>query len=113
LLDVVLALGAAFQRPPVYSVSGQFRIGDIRHAVADTAKLFEVLGKYSFTPFREGISRFGGWVMKQDIEAGANSRYIKSLDEMAGLGILRGAKAHVEPSAKAQNKIAGHSPNSA
>jgi dTDP-L-rhamnose 4-epimerase len=96
LLDVVLALSAAFQRTPTYSVSGQFRIGDIRHAAADTTRLFETLGKHTFVSFQKGINRFAAWVSTQDIEADANSRYIKSLDEMAGLGILRGGKANVE-----------------
>jgi dTDP-L-rhamnose 4-epimerase len=95
-LDVVLALSAAFQRPPAYSVSGQFRIGDIRHAAADTVRLFETLGQHTFISFQEGINRFAAWVLKQDIERDANSRYLKSLDEMTGLGILRSAKENVE-----------------
>jgi dTDP-L-rhamnose 4-epimerase len=93
LLDVVLALSAAFQRPAAYSVSGQFRIGDIRHAAADTAMLFQTLGQHTFVSFQEGINRFAAWVLQQDLEADANSRYLKSLEEMAGMGILRGAKA--------------------
>jgi dTDP-L-rhamnose 4-epimerase len=96
LLDVVLALGAAFQRTPTYSVSGQFRIGDIRHAAADTTRLFQTLGKHTFVSFQEGINRFAAWVLTQDIESDANSRYIKSLDEMACLGILRDTKAKLE-----------------
>jgi dTDP-L-rhamnose 4-epimerase len=98
LLDVVSTLGHAFQKQPEYSISGQFRIGDIRHASADTSALFELLGKHSFVSFQEGINRFAVWVLKQDIEADANARYLKSLDEMAALGLLRhgGVKAASE-----------------
>ena len=92
LLDVVRALGAAFQRSPAYSVSGQFRKGDIRHAAADTTKLFQTIGKHDFVSFQEGINRFAAWVLKQDIEKDANERYLKSLNEMAALGLLHGRK---------------------
>jgi len=98
LLDVVSALSAAFQRTPAYAVSGQFRIGDIRHAAADAARLFEMLGSHPFISFQEGINRFAAWVLQQAIESDANSRYLKSLDEMTGLGVLRSAKANLEPS---------------
>ena len=60
LLDVVLGLGAAFRRSPAYSVSGQFRIGDIRHAAADTTKLFETLGGHTFVSFQEGLEPIRG-----------------------------------------------------
>ncbi len=97
LLDVVLTLGRAFQKQPEYAVSGQFRIGDIRHASADTAALFQTLGRHSFISFQAGINRFAAWVLKQNLELDANTRYLKSLDEMAALGLLRhgGTKPNV------------------
>ncbi len=93
LLDVLSALSKAFQRQPQYTVSGQFRIGDIRHAAADNGRLLEALGGHSFVPFQEGINRFAAWVLEQDAEPDADSRYARSLDEMAALGLLRGQRS--------------------
>jgi dTDP-L-rhamnose 4-epimerase len=89
LLDVVTALANAYGRTPDYKVSGQFRVGDIRHAVADTSRLFAVLGGHTFVGFQEGINRFAAWVRQQSLETDANARYQKSLQEMTALGLFR------------------------
>lgn len=90
LIQVVEALAAAYGCEPVFSVSGQFRVGDIRHAAADTARLFQALGSHRFTTFAEGIAQFAGWVRKQDVERDMQGGYVRSLDEMAATGLLRG-----------------------
>lgn len=90
LLDVVNALAKAYDRKPDYRISGQFRLGDIRHAAADTAQLFRVLGDHTFVSFADGINRFSEWVKRQDIELESNTRYARSLKEMASIGLLRG-----------------------
>jgi len=93
LLDVVSALAVAYDRKPDYRISGQFRLGDIRHAAADNSRLFDTLGAHDFVPFPEGIRRFAAWVQGQAIERELDSRYTTSLDEMAATGLLRGGSA--------------------
>ncbi|MCC6142623.1 MAG: NAD-dependent epimerase/dehydratase family protein [Candidatus Hydrogenedentes bacterium] len=90
LLDVVDVLAQTYGRKPDYRISGQFRLGDIRHAAADTTHLRRVLGEHTFVSFSEGITRFADWVRRQNIEQESNARYARSLEEMASIGLLRG-----------------------
>lgn len=90
LLDVVNGLAKAYNHKADYRISGQFRLGDIRHAAADTTLLFRTLGRHDFVSFKDGIAKFAEWVQRQDLERESNSRYARSLDEMASTGLLRG-----------------------
>lgn len=84
--EVVEQLFAAFGERVPARVSGQYRLGDIRHNVADVSRLREVLG---FTPqisFDEGVRRFVEWVLTQPVEA---KSYEKSLEEMAARNLLK------------------------
>lgn len=90
LVSVVEALSTAYGCRPEFRVSGQFRVGDIRHAAADTTRLFQTLGKHRFVTFQEGIARFAEWVVKQDIEREMQGSYARSLEEMTSAGLLRG-----------------------
>lgn len=68
------------------SVTGAFRIGDIRHNYADLTKIKTMLG---FTPkigFAEGIKRFVGWVNTQDVQKDA---YEQSIQEMKKRGLFK------------------------
>ena len=68
------------------NVTGQFRIGDIRHNYADLNKIKEKLG---FTPkisFDEGIKSFVKWVLEQEIE---DNLYNKAITEMSEKGLLK------------------------
>jgi dTDP-L-rhamnose 4-epimerase len=51
--------------PPV--VSGQFRLGDIRHNYADISLIGQALGFSPKVPLEEGIERFVRWVKTQPI----------------------------------------------
>jgi dTDP-L-rhamnose 4-epimerase len=62
-------------------ISGNYRIGDIRHNYADITLLKEKLQYCPGIPFEEGIKHFATWVMGQEIDASTNS-YEKSLAEM-------------------------------
>lgn len=84
--EVVSALFAAFGREVPTRISGNYRLGDIRHNVADTSRLSSVLG---FTPrvgFREGVSAFAEWVLSEPIE---EDGYQRSLDEMSKRNLLK------------------------
>ena len=92
LLDVVNLLAVALKKQPRYKISGQFRLGDIRHASADIRELKRILGSRDMTTFQRGVTQFIAWASQQNKETDANERYAKSLREMADLGLLKGER---------------------
>ncbi|MCS3842096.1 NAD(P)-dependent oxidoreductase [Microbacterium sp. AK031] len=86
VLDVVAALQDAYGIEVPVRVSGQYRLGDIRHNVADTTKLREVLGFVPAMRFTDGVKRFAEWVLTEPIEG---DEYEKSLREMAERKLLK------------------------
>ena len=92
LLDVVNLLAVALKKQPRYKISGQFRLGDIRHASADIRELKRTLGSRDMTTFQRGVTQFIAWASQQNKETDADERYAKSLREMADLGLLKGER---------------------
>jgi dTDP-L-rhamnose 4-epimerase len=68
------------------SVSGQFRLGDIRHNVADLTKITAELNFVPKTDFSTGLHRFVEWVQSVDV---GRDRYEESLDELRSKGLLK------------------------
>jgi dTDP-L-rhamnose 4-epimerase len=68
------------------SISGKFRIGDIRHNYADLTKIKNMLG---FTPkynFQKGISEFVSWVKTQEV---MEDRYEQSAQKLKQKGLMK------------------------
>ncbi|SEA87224.1 dTDP-L-rhamnose 4-epimerase [Flavobacterium gillisiae] len=68
------------------AVSGNYRLGDIRHNYADLTKINSMLG---FTPkfsFEDGLKEFTNWVNTQEVE---KDNYQKSIDEMKAKGLYK------------------------
>ena len=87
VLDVVKHLKLAFNSDIVANVTGNFRLGDIRHNYADLTKIANLL---QFTPkvsFAEGIRQFAAWAATQGPK---DSAYERSLTEMKARGLMRG-----------------------
>lgn len=72
-----------------YRISGEFRLGDIRHNVADLSHISQTLGFRPEVSFPVGIERFAEWVANL---GPANSTYERSLAEMRERGLMKGAK---------------------
>lgn len=68
------------------TISGNFRLGDIRHNYADLNKISTTLGFKPLYSFEEGIKIFSEWVLTQKIE---ESKYEKSVTEMKDKGLLK------------------------
>ncbi len=86
VLTVAHALKENYQSGGEIKVSGNFRIGDIRHNIADQSKLTQDTG---FTPkvsFAEGLKAFSDWVRTQEI---SDSGYEKSVNELRSKGLLK------------------------
>jgi len=68
------------------AISGNYRLGDIRHNYADLTKINSKLG---FTPkysFEDGLKQFTKWVNTQEVE---KDNYQKSIDEMKAKGLYK------------------------
>lgn len=76
---VVTELMRAYGRRVPVEVTGNFRLGDIRHNVADLTRVRNALGFSPNVSFREGLAAFAEWVQGQEVVDG---RYEDSLEEM-------------------------------
>ncbi|MEK3992189.1 SDR family NAD(P)-dependent oxidoreductase [Robertmurraya sp. FSL R5-0851] len=86
VLEVATLLKEKYQSETDIVISGNYRLGDIRHNFADLTKIHEKLG---FTPkvsFEEGISKFVDWVNQQEV---VEDNYQKSIEEMKKKGLYK------------------------
>jgi dTDP-L-rhamnose 4-epimerase len=86
VLEVATLLKEKYQSDTDIVISGNYRLGDIRHNFADLTKIHEKLG---FTPkvsFEEGISKFVDWVNQQEV---VEDNYQKSIEEMKKKGLYK------------------------
>ncbi|MGB0879637.1 MAG: NAD-dependent epimerase/dehydratase family protein [Polaribacter sp.] len=68
------------------TITGRFRLGDIRHNFADLTKINKLLGFKPKIFFKEGIQQFTKWVLKQEIQ---KDKLNVSLEEMKQKGLLK------------------------
>ncbi len=67
-------------------ISGNYRLGDIRHNYADLVKIKSLLGFEPKVNFKTGISNFVNWVETQSIE---EDNYEQSIEEMKKKGLYK------------------------
>ena len=67
-------------------ISGNYRLGDIRHNFADSKKIKSILGFSPKYNFEKGIEQFCKWVTTQEIHA---SKYEESISEMKEKGLFK------------------------
>lgn len=68
------------------TISGNYRLGDIRDNYADLTKIKDKLGFEPKVSFTEGIRRFTSWVEKQEV---MEDKYEKSIEEMKKKGLYK------------------------
>ena len=68
------------------TISGNYRLGDIRHNYADITKARQLLGFEPKICFKEGLKQFTDWVNTQEIE---EDKYQQSIDEMKAKGLYK------------------------
>ncbi|MCR8560148.1 NAD-dependent epimerase/dehydratase family protein [Mucilaginibacter sp. BJC16-A38] len=68
------------------NISGNYRLGDIRHNYADLGKINKTLGFVPSVDFETGIARFVEWVNGQQVSAG---KYEDSIAEMKEKGLFK------------------------
>jgi dTDP-L-rhamnose 4-epimerase len=67
-------------------VSGNYRLGDIRHNLGDLTKINSLLGYKPRVTFKQGISNFVDWVKDQEVEL---DNYDSSIEEMRKKGLYK------------------------
>ncbi|WP_167619067.1 NAD-dependent epimerase/dehydratase family protein [Maribellus sediminis] len=68
------------------NISGNYRLGDIRHNYADLTKISARLGYAPKYNFEKGIGEFAKWVMQQEIKV---DRYRESIEELKSKGLYK------------------------
>jgi dTDP-L-rhamnose 4-epimerase len=84
--EVAEKLKALYRSNIDIAVSGNYRIGDIRHNVADLTKIKKELGFQPAFSFEQGITQFANWVLSQEVSA---DKYDESISQMKSKGLLK------------------------
>lgn len=97
VLDVARALARRYGAPEaLVEVTGEYRVGDIRHALANPAAARYLLGLGPATSLDAGLDALAAWVRESERP---QSTLDRALDEMAASGLLGRARGPEEPSA--------------
>ena len=65
--EIAATLSHAFGVPPDLIISGQYRLGDIRHNFADVSRLKELMNYETRIQLEDGLTRFVEWVKSQSL----------------------------------------------
>jgi dTDP-L-rhamnose 4-epimerase len=66
-------------------ISGQYRLGDIRHGYADTTAIYKQLGFAPEISLEQGMDRFVAWVKEQPVEP---DRLDAATQELVSRGLM-------------------------
>jgi dTDP-L-rhamnose 4-epimerase len=67
VLDIARQLSGALNREVPIKITSEYRLGDIRHNVADITRLHSLLAGRPRIDLKEGLNRFAAWVMLQPL----------------------------------------------
>lgn len=88
VLTVAQHIVAHFGSRSSITVTGDFRLGDIRHGCADLERARAVLNFEPSIDFETGLKRFLNWASSNELQAGG---YEASLDALRTRGLMRTA----------------------
>ena len=86
VMTVAKVLVEKYNKPVPLNITGNYRLGDIRHNYADINKISGMLGFKPTVDFEMGIGEFTNWVNSQEIGLG---KYEESLSEMKRKGLFK------------------------
>ena len=84
--EVAALLISLYNTDTQVNVTGNYRLGDIRHNYADLSKIKQLLGFKPCVSFADGLRQFTDWVNTQSV---TNSRYDESIKEMKEKGLMK------------------------
>jgi len=89
VLEIAETLKKYYHSKSNIRISGDFRLGDIRHNKADVTYALEYLNWEPIISFEDGIKEFAEWVQSQkESYKMKSSQYDESLDELKERGLL-------------------------
>lgn len=80
------SLKKLYQSDVDINVSGNYRLGDIRHNKADISKIKKLLGFSPKVSFEDGLKQFVDWVKNQEVNS---DNYEQSINEMKDKGLMK------------------------
>lgn len=86
VLEVAKTLASKYDIETKINISGDFRMGDIRHNFADLKTMKNLLDFSPRFSFEQGINHFTDWVLQQPIP---ENYFEKSIEEMKNKGFLK------------------------
>lgn len=86
VLTIAETLKKIYKSDSKINISGNYRVGDIRHNYADLTKIKRHLNFEPAVSFEDGMKRFTDWVNLQDVQ---QDLYEKSIDEMKKKGLYK------------------------
>ncbi|MGA7934435.1 MAG: NAD-dependent epimerase/dehydratase family protein, partial [Kovacikia sp.] len=86
LLEVVETIAQIVDKKTDFRISGRFRVGDIRHAVADMAQYKALFGTWEPTSLQAGLAQYLEWYLNQ--KPLSPNTLQASLKEMEQKGLL-------------------------
>ena len=86
LTGTVEILKKLYQSDVDIKVSGNYRLGDIRHNKADISKIKKLLGFSPKVSFEDGLKQFVDWVKNQEVNS---DNYEQSINEMKDKGLMK------------------------
>lgn len=91
VLDVAHAIAKHFKADVPIKVSGDFRLGDIRHNFADISRISNLTGFRPEWSFEDGLANFLSWA---ETHGASDAGYDRSLKELSDRGLMRSGKSH-------------------
>lgn len=85
VIEIANFLKKTYKSSSELKITGDFRLGDIAHNIADISKAKEILGFNQTVSLEDGLNAFCAWVLGQDKD---NSGYETSLNEMEKAGMF-------------------------
>jgi dTDP-L-rhamnose 4-epimerase len=89
VLDVAHAIAGHFKADVPVTVTGAFRLGDIRHNFADISRIAALTGFEPRWPFADGLKAFLDWAETHEVR---DSGFDRSLEELKERGLMRTRK---------------------
>lgn len=85
VIEIADFLKKTYKSDSVINITGDFRIGDIAHNIADISKAQRILDFKQNISLEKGLEEFCKWVLCEERD---NSGYENSLEEMEAVGIF-------------------------
>lgn len=85
VLDMAIMLKELYHSNSAINITGDFRIGDIAHNIADVSKAKQLIDFNCDISLSDGLAQFASWVSEQEKD---HTKYERSLEEMECAGML-------------------------